>query len=531
MINIIECEQVLYGWVSKKNQEGYQLISKSESINPIDLSYLDRIKTPGTFAGNAREAYRFLLLPSGSYAFCYIKDIGKDIYGRDGAMMNHCLIIKATDFEKINRDIYSFINYFMAGITSVNDFEKLRESEKSFHVLPVLRIEYIKNKDEEDRFKNIFLNHNDLTKVAVKSLIYLMLGNVKNVLIKNYENLSPLNLILNYISLINFNNIIMFSTAIETNYSSLFQVMPGAKDQTENENSAVMDYEHKLLQIKNKDPLIDQISESVGDNIIDFGLPVPLEKRTERYSIRKLISDVGRQMMGNYSGIERMQLGYNLIKSNYIEQKSEIIEEMKKTAIMSNYSLDIYKYILLIDTDEINTVNDEEDFIEKLKEVIDKILQCEKSSEAFSLVKKNMNPNYSKGSKLVDQIMGERLSFLDIEIEKILDILKSNREVYYTWYKNMDEYVDTPIKYPFIFDVLFNMKEHYGDAILFMEKILKDMRKEDELRKKEVGEILAKYYSSIESQDMERIRKIIRKKDPDGEIEKVIQYYLKRVGE
>lgn len=531
MINIIECDQVLYGWVSKKNQEGYQLISKSGNISSVDLSFLDRIKAPGTFAGNVKEAYRFLSLPSGSYAFCYIKDIGKDIYGRDGALMNHCLLIKASDFEKINRDVDSLIKYFMAGIKSVNDFEKLRESERSFHDLPILKIECIQNKYEEERFRNIFLNHNDLTKVAVESLIYLMLGKVKNVLIKNYESFSPLNLILNYISLINFNNIIMFSTAIETNYSSLFQVMPGTRDQIEDENSAVIDFENKLLQIKHRDDLIDQISENIGDNIIDFGFPVPLEKKAERYSIGEIITDVGRQMMSNYSGVERMQLAYNLIKSNYIEKKSEIIEEMKKTAIMSNYSFDVYKYILLIDTEEINSAIDEEDFVEKLKEIIDKILQCEKSSEAFSLVMKNLSTNYSKRLKTILQMMGERLSLLDIEFDKTLDILKSNREVYYTWYKDIEDYIDTPSKYPFIFDLLFSIKEHYGDTILYMEKILKDMRKEDELRKREIGEILAKHYNSIESQDMEKIRKLIKKKDPEGEIEKVMQYYLRRVGE
>jgi hypothetical protein len=141
MVNIV-ADQVLYGWAEKKGRSGYQFITQSTSLSEDDFNHIEKYSIPmGLNNITFKEGRRLLTLPSGKIAMNYVKNIGKDIHGRDGALMSHFLVFDFKNFVEARKNLEELDRHHLKGITSVKDIEKLKLVNGNFMQLPVVNIE------------------------------------------------------------------------------------------------------------------------------------------------------------------------------------------------------------------------------------------------------------------------------------------------------------------------------------------------------------------------------------------------------
>ena len=141
MVNIV-ADQVLYGWAEKKGRSGYQFITQSTSLSEDDFNHIEKYSIPmGLNNITFKEGRRLLTLPSGKIAMNYVKNIGKDIHGRDGALMSHFLVFDFKNFVEARKNLEELDRHHLKGITSVKDIEKLKLANGNFMQLPVVNIE------------------------------------------------------------------------------------------------------------------------------------------------------------------------------------------------------------------------------------------------------------------------------------------------------------------------------------------------------------------------------------------------------
>ena len=141
MVNIV-ADQVLYGWAEKKGRSGYQFITQSTSLGEDDFNHIEKYSIPmGLNNITFKEGRRLLTLPSGKIAMNYVKNIGKDIHGRDGALMSHFLVFDFKNFVEARKNLEELDRHHLKGITSVKDIEKLKLANGNFMQLPVVNIE------------------------------------------------------------------------------------------------------------------------------------------------------------------------------------------------------------------------------------------------------------------------------------------------------------------------------------------------------------------------------------------------------
>ena len=138
----IVADQVLYGWAENKGRSGYQFVTQSASLIEEDFDFLEKYSIPvGLNNTTFREGRRLLSLPSGKIAMNYIKNIGKDTHGRDGAVMSHFLVFDFKNFVEGRKNLEELDKHHLKGISYVKDIEKLKLPNGNFMKLPVVNIE------------------------------------------------------------------------------------------------------------------------------------------------------------------------------------------------------------------------------------------------------------------------------------------------------------------------------------------------------------------------------------------------------
>lgn len=144
----IVATQVLYGWMEIKGKSGFQLISMSSSLNQRDHEFLEKYSIPlNTDNLRVTECRRFFQLPSGKIAVNFIKNIGKDTHGREGALYSHFLIFEKNVFYQTQKNIMMIDSHHLKGISSIKDLEKLKLPDGNMIKLPEETFE-VKMEDE-----------------------------------------------------------------------------------------------------------------------------------------------------------------------------------------------------------------------------------------------------------------------------------------------------------------------------------------------------------------------------------------------
>ncbi|MHB1439151.1 MAG: hypothetical protein ACYCSO_01640 [Cuniculiplasma sp.] len=147
-VNSVSADQVLYGWAENRGKSGFQFISSSSALVEDDFRFLEKHSLPfGMDNLKFKEGRRLMLLPSGKVAMNFVKNIGKDVHGREGALYSHFLILDQNNFVGARKNLEELDRHHLKGITSVKDLDKLKLPNGNFMDLPTVNIE-IDVKDE-----------------------------------------------------------------------------------------------------------------------------------------------------------------------------------------------------------------------------------------------------------------------------------------------------------------------------------------------------------------------------------------------
>lgn len=94
MTDSIGAEQVIYGWAGTDTRKGYQIVAASGGMSEEDLRYIDQNPLPVSFVpGSFDNCIRKYLLPSGGLAYSYVKNAGRDQFGRSGVYYAHFIAV------------------------------------------------------------------------------------------------------------------------------------------------------------------------------------------------------------------------------------------------------------------------------------------------------------------------------------------------------------------------------------------------------------------------------------------------------
>lgn len=138
-----ECDQALFGWVEKQNQLGHQLVSTSSGVPQDEISYIQAWNLPVAINNvTYREGRRFFPTASGRYCLNLVKNIGKDLRGREGAMLSHFIIMDINTVRGTKGDFASMDQFLLHSVSSGRDLEKLRSKNGSFYELPKVRLNF-----------------------------------------------------------------------------------------------------------------------------------------------------------------------------------------------------------------------------------------------------------------------------------------------------------------------------------------------------------------------------------------------------
>ena len=139
--SLVKGSQVIYGWVEKGSRKGHQLVTKSSDVEDVDIQFLENHSLPASLDNTTfKECRRFFNLPDGKFAFNYIKNIGKDTYGREGALLSHFIIIDFQNLKNLGKNFDLVDEQHLKGINSVNDLLKLKVGN-DFLTLPEITID------------------------------------------------------------------------------------------------------------------------------------------------------------------------------------------------------------------------------------------------------------------------------------------------------------------------------------------------------------------------------------------------------
>ena len=137
----IQAVQLIFGWVDRGTSRGHQLVTLSGGVQKEDIDFLQIHSLPASIDNlKFQECRRFFFVPSGKVAFNYVKNIGKDSFGREGALYSHFIVMSWNDFVKIGKNFALVDEHHLKGISSVQDLQRFNTGS-GFIQLPGITIE------------------------------------------------------------------------------------------------------------------------------------------------------------------------------------------------------------------------------------------------------------------------------------------------------------------------------------------------------------------------------------------------------
>lgn len=167
-----ECEQALFGWVEKKRQMGHQLVSASPGITAEEIAFLQDWNLPISINNvSYREGWRFFQLPTGRFCFNLVKNIGKDLRGRDGALISHFIVIDRITMKSTMGDFASMDASLLHGVNSGKELEKLKSKDGDFYPLPRVRFKLRQDFQPEAAYLTSTISREKLTQITYAFMI------------------------------------------------------------------------------------------------------------------------------------------------------------------------------------------------------------------------------------------------------------------------------------------------------------------------------------------------------------------------
>lgn len=185
----LNCEQVIYTWAATSLRTGYQAIARSFQPGAEDIRFMESYGIPaGLETGSVHEIRRFFRLPSGTYVYNFVQNIGEDTMGRAGILMSHMLLLNRQEYLNSFPDPSYFEPYYMREYNNVNYISRLGEIRNGYVVLP----KKVVNVPEATVASTKKLNPGGLSGDAMTAIISAILNDEKKVILSTDKDHPPM---------------------------------------------------------------------------------------------------------------------------------------------------------------------------------------------------------------------------------------------------------------------------------------------------------------------------------------------------
>ena len=152
----VNCEHFIYTADKIGSKKGYQIISKSNTIDENILNSLTNYLYPiGVNVSTFNKSKSMIVIDKTHVAYSIIKNIGYGNDGRFGTLYNHTFLIHINEFKKLNNDSRIFDDYFIDNTMPHKNLKSLNIKSKNIDI----NFKYLNDLDAD------FLNY------AVSSLL------------------------------------------------------------------------------------------------------------------------------------------------------------------------------------------------------------------------------------------------------------------------------------------------------------------------------------------------------------------------
>ena len=179
----INCEQFIYTADKIGSKKGYQIISKSNTIDENILNSLTNYLYPiGVNVSTFNKSKSMIVIDKTHVAYSIIKNIGYGNDGRFGTLYNHTFLMHINEFKKLNNDSRIFDDYFIDNNMSHENLKSLNIKSKNIGI----DFKYLNDLDID------FLNY--AISLLLKKYKIAISNNLDENLIQNLLSILPPNL-------------------------------------------------------------------------------------------------------------------------------------------------------------------------------------------------------------------------------------------------------------------------------------------------------------------------------------------------
>ncbi len=498
LISIV-ADQVLYGWAEKKGRSGYQFITQSSSLSEEDFSYIEKYSIPIGLNNIAfKESRRLLTLPSGKVAMNYVKNIGKDIHGRDGALMSHFLIFDFKNFVEARKNLEELDRHHLKGIASVKDIEKLKLGNGNFMQLPVVNIEIdvndqsygeelISDKNREfsrDALYGIFLNiFQSQIKIGVISTdITTMFRQIMTL-----ESLFPPWIVLTY-------STYDYPPSQEETIFDLVCTLPS----TDNSSNVIINFNGKNVEIPGEDSLIRSVSNEYfrlieTGKVYDIGKSDDLPQSSNRTILANIfISRIVKSICNNAEPSMAINTALKVSNMESYGPKEEyfkIVSDIIRKSGFRDDLIDATVKYLENNVEEEKAKGYDTDLIDNMMPVL---IQCDPNTvggrNLVQFLKNISLSNYGK----INEILVENMLKSDSNVNMGRTLFTTIPTLFRTWSKYSTSRKMTPTEIDQSISILKSFDIARKDLFSLVEESIVENKFEDLEFLKEVLEIIAK---------------------------------------
>ena len=241
----INCEHFIYTAGNTGLKKGYQIVSKSDSVDESILNDLINYLYPIGVNTSIFNKSKSLIIINKSVVYSIIKNIGYGNDGRSGTLYNHTFLMHVDEFKKLNNDSRIFDDYFI-------DSKKSHKNLKSLNIKP----------------KNIKIDFKYLNNLNKNFLGYAISSLLKKHKVAIYNNFNE-NLIQNILSVLPLDlRLTGFSSyVIQPHKQPKYKIMQIAQSHNIklNKNCIILD-ESSIKSINfQKDSITSQLINAIND--------------------------------------------------------------------------------------------------------------------------------------------------------------------------------------------------------------------------------------------------------------------------
>ena len=531
MSSTLGAQQIIYGWIERGMKKGHQLVTKSQGISQEDLEYIDSHSTVTPVSMSSfRECNRFFQLPSGRLAFNYVKNIGKDAYGRDGALYSHFLLLSPPDFVKMDSDFTHVDGMHLRGISTIHDLQRFNTGG-GFIPLPEALVE---EDHSSEKVESTLIPRNiihELLKVIGKGKKITLKGkSIENRLqiLWNMENLFPDGIWFSYSTCNEWKDgekFISINFPEEVNGSQDGSFIVDLDIAADNPSRPLSDTNDRFMWAMAG--AIEATGKLINDSLKSMKFQEkPLNERVKLYFKALAETYLDLAISGDLDQNEAMEVIIEYMDSNHILDTEYYMDALSQIVLGNSEHL---RYYIKKRMETIASVEDPELSVSRFINLLDFALKNSRESHTMELLYNLYRDSPLSLSKFCFQEIVNHLLEITDYPDSMLQFLDVADPIFAEWFRNVmkdkEQSSDSIIT---VIDTLCRMKNRSTEIALLIQKIFNDTIKKKDTSIDPAIQCFIGYSNRIESSSRKEMAKHIldliekEKIDPQYDYEKIL---------